>query len=223
MSRSEARGWKESSLYRHNNMRTLPTNSGFTILETLLSLVIFTLIYFVVVKFQVATIQGNQFAYQSLGSAQDARAILRVMVKELRTMKPGATGAYPIVQAATSTMTFYSDVDDNGTQDQVRYFISGTTLKKGVIKPTGSPATYNPASELVSFLAYDIKNGTSTSLFEYYDNSYTGTTSPLANPVSVSAIRLVRTNLLIDADPNRSPIPRLYTSQVELRNLKDNL
>jgi hypothetical protein len=148
--------------------------------------------------------------------------ILRNIVQELRSSKTGSNGSYPIAQAATSTIVFYSDIDVDGLQDQVRYYISGSDLKKGVIKPTGSPLGYDGA-ETITTLAYNIKNGTSTALFEYFDSNYNGTSSPLSQPVVINAVRLVRVNLLIDADPRRSPIPRLYTSDATLRNLKDNL
>lgn len=196
---------------------------GFTLIEILIAIGIFGLIMIVVGSFQTNIFKYNQISRDSLQSAEDARSILRVMVREMRSMQPSNIGSYPISQAATSSITFYSDTDADGIREQIRYFLSTTTLKKGVIVPTGTPLTYNPAQEKFSFLAYNIKNGTSTAMFEYFDNTYTGTSSPLVQPVTVSNVRLVKINLLIDADPNRSPLPRLYTSQVMLRNLKDNL
>ncbi len=196
---------------------------GFSLIEILVAVGILGVIMIVVSQFQVNIIGYNKSSSDSLQSAQDARSILRVMVKELRSAKPGSNGSYPIVQAATSSVTFFSDIDADGQQEQIRYFISSTLLQKGTIKPTGSPLAYSSAQETFSTLAYNIKNATSSSLFEYFDNAYSGTSSPLTAPVNVTDVRLVKINLMIDADPNRSPIPRLYTSQVMLRNLKDNL
>lgn len=199
------------------------TTAGFTLVETLVALAILTIIFLVVSRFQLNILGFNKTSYDSLQSSQDARSILRVIVAELRSAQPSNNGAYPLVNAATSSITFYSDSDNDGLKEQIRYYLATTTLKKGVIVPTGSPLAYNPAQEKTSFLAYNIKNGTSTALFQYFDNTYTGTTSPLAQPVNVSNVRLVKINLTIDADPNKSPIPREYSSQVMLRNLKDNL
>jgi hypothetical protein len=36
-------------------------------------------------------------------------------------------------------------------------------------------------------------------------------------------VRLIKINLMIDVDPNRAPVIKTYTSQVSIRNLKDNL
>ncbi|MEK7463788.1 MAG: type II secretion system protein [Patescibacteria group bacterium] len=199
---------------------------GFTLVELIVVIGILGLIMIGVSNFQVDVLVYNKYAENSLSSAQDARNVLRVIVKELRTASPSNNGAYAIAQAATSTITFFSDTDGDGLKEQIRYFISTTTpvtLKKGSIKPIGSPSVYSPSAEVFSTLAYNIKNATSTALFEYYDNGYAGTSSPLTQPVTVTSIRLVKINLMIDADPNKSPIPRLYTSQVSLRNLKDNL
>ncbi len=200
-----------------------PHTHGFTLIEILVAVAILGVILVVVSQFQVNVLQYNKSSNDSLQSSQDAQSILRTIVKELRSTKPGNNGSYPIAQADTSSLTFYSDIDADGLQEQIRYFLSTTTLKKGMIKPSGSPLSYNSAQETLSTLALNLKNSTSTALFEYYDTTYTGTSSPLAQPVTVASIRLIKVNLLIDADPNRSPIPRLYTSQVMLRNLKDNL
>ena len=66
-------------------------------------------------------------------------------------------------------------------------------------------------------------NSTSTPLFQYYSNTYDGTTAPLPQPVSVTAVSLVQISLLVDVDIRRLPLPVMYTSDATLRNLKDNL
>ena len=60
-------------------------------------------------------------------------------------------------------------------------------------------------------------------VFQYYDDSYTGTSSPLAQPVSALSVRLVQIEFAIAADANRGLTPRIVTTQVEIRDLKDNL
>lgn len=208
-------------------MKNFSHTKGFTLAEIVVVVGILGLIMIGISNFQKNVLINNKYAQDSISSAQDARNILKVMVKELRTASPSNNGAYAIAQAATNTLTFFSDTDGDGLKEQIRYYISTTTnpmtLRKGSIKPTGSPSVYSSTNEIFSTLAYNIKNGTSTALFQYYDDGYAGTSSPMTIPVTVTDIRLVKINLMIDADPNRSPIPRLYTSQVSFRNLKDNL
>jgi hypothetical protein len=50
-----------------------------------------------------------------------------------------------------------------------------------------------------------------------------GTSSPITQPVTPTDVRLIKINLIIDVDPNRAPVIKTYTSQVSIRNLKDNL
>lgn len=207
-------------------MKYLFLQKGFTLTEIVVVIAILGLIMIGVTDFGRNVINNNKYANDSLSSAQDARTSLKIIVKELRTASPSNNGAYPIVQAGTSTVTFFSDTDGDGLKEQIRYFIATTTpptLKKGLIKPIGSPAVYSSGNEVLSILAYNVKNATSSALFQYYDNGYAGTSSPLTQPVTVTAIRLVKINLMIDADPNKSPGIKTYTSQVSLRNLKDNL
>lgn len=199
------------------------TNKGFTLAEIVVVVGILGIIMIAISSFQVSILKNNKYAQDSLSSAQDAKVILRTMIKELRTTSRSNNGSYPINQASTSTISFFSDIDGNNVKEQVRYFLTGNILKKGVVIPTGSPLTYNQASEIISTLAYNVKNTATSSLFEYYNSTYSGTSSPLTQPVNVTDVRLVKINLIIDADPTRSPVSRVYTSQVNLRNLKDNL
>lgn len=198
-------------------------NKGFSLVEIVVVIGIFGLIVIAVSDFQRNVFFNNKYSTDSINATQDARNVIRVMVRELRTVSPGNDGSFAIIQAATNTVSFFSDSDGDSLKEKIRYFISTTTLVKGSIKPTGNPLTYNSANETFEYLAYNIKNATSTPLFEYYDGNYTGTTSPLTQPVTVTNVHLIKINLMIDADPNRSPVVKTFTSQVNLRNLKDNL
>jgi hypothetical protein len=97
----------------------------------------------------------------------------------------------------------------------------GKTLKKDVLKSSGIPPSYTGAVT-TSVVMGSIANGANP-IFEYYDNTYDGTGASLSAPIDVSTIRLVKATVILDVDPNRSPVPITATSQVSLRNLKDNL
>jgi hypothetical protein len=62
-------------------------------------------------------------------------------------------------------------------------------------------------------------------IFEYFDSSYDGSaTAPaLIFPVTPINIRLVRITVKIDSDPLQSPDEFIVTTQVSVRNAKDNL
>ena len=196
---------------------------GFTLVETLVAMSISIIVMIAIGTFARDIFYTNSVQSGLFSTAQDSRAIIRTMTNELRSTSPGSDGSYPIVTAGTTTLTFFSDIYGNGIKERVRYFLATTTLEKGVVVPTGSPLSYNLSNESITALAYNVRNGSSTPIFNYYDGTFTGTSSPLTQPVSVNAIRLVQVSLTLDSDPNRSPLPRTYTTDVTLRNLKDNL
>ncbi len=196
---------------------------GFTLVELLVSLGIISLIVFALSNFQRDTFTLNFTLQSSLNAQLDARRVVKVMVAELRKVVPSAVGSYPIESPSTTSVTFYSDVDSNGVIDRVRYYLTGTTIRKGVITPSGSPLTYNPANEVVTNLINNVVSSSTLPVFQYYSSSYDGTTAPLATPVDIPSIRLVKISVIIDNDPNKSPTQIVVTSSVSLRNLKDNL
>ena len=194
-----------------------------TLAETLVALSIF-----VIIMVAVATFQVNVFSYQksvagSFETSQDAQALLKIVTKEIRSMTPSANGAYPIANAATNTLTFFSDVNNDGKADQVTYTLVGSTLYKAVITPSGSLAVYNVANQATTSLVTNVHNASSTKMFQFYDQNYDGTTAPLTLPVDVTTIRMIKVTLTLDVDPNRSPIPVSYSVQIQLRDLKTNL
>ncbi|MBI2122469.1 MAG: hypothetical protein HYT98_05150 [Candidatus Sungbacteria bacterium] len=196
--------------------------SGFSVIEISVGIFILTLMGIAVYSFQKDVFSLNRIISGSLTAQDEARRALKSMSAEIRTASPSSLGAYALVQTATSSFTFYSDIDDDSFKERVRYFLDSTTLKKGVIKPSGAPLTYNPANEIISEIVHDAINAT-TSIFSYYDTDYDGTTQPLAEPIDIAAVRLVKITVAIDKDPQTPPGPMTFTIQVSIRNLKDNL
>ncbi|MBI3627596.1 MAG: hypothetical protein HY220_02525 [Candidatus Sungbacteria bacterium] len=193
---------------------------GYTLVEFLVAIGLLVLIGMIVYQFTYSVITYSRILTSQLIAQNEVRKTVDVMVEELRTMATSDSGAYPIEAAATSSLTFYSSIDNTPSKERVRYFLQGSTLEKGVIQATGTPPTYPAASEVVTPLVNLIVNGT-TSIFSYYDGSYGGTSSPLTLPVIISSVRYIKLSVIVD-DNNRSPNPIMVTSSVTLRNLKDN-
>lgn len=201
--------------------------SAFTFVEVTVSISILVIIMIAVSSFQYNVLNYNRSSSVALTNSQEAQAIIKVMAKEIRSMSPSSNGAYPILAAGTSSLTFFVDVDSDGTKEQVHYYIGTTTatvniVYRGLIKPTGSPLAYT-GSETKKILATGIRNSSSTPLFEYFNSTYNGTSSAMTYPFNLTSVRLIKVNLTIDTDPNKAPILRTFTTQISLRNLKDNL
>jgi len=195
---------------------------GFALVETLVVLGILTLLLGAVVGFQQFIFRQNGLLQNRLLADQDARATLRLLIAELRAAAPSELGAYPLAGAGTSSIAFFSDSDSDGTYEQLRYFLDGTELKRGLTRPVGEPLAYNPANETISVTVRGLAPA-GASLFSYYDEGYAGTTTPLTLPINLPLVRLIQVSLPIDLDPNRPPGPAVYQSQVVIRSLKENL
>ena len=201
------------------------TSKGFTLAELLITIGIFVLLAVVISSFERNLFSYDFTAQDQLNTQIDARHVVENMVAALREAEPSANGAYTIALASTSALTFFSDPNNTGNPNEIQYYMSGTNLIQGVIAPTGSPLTYVSANETYSTVASGIQNAASTTLpiFQYYDENYAGTSSPLTQPVNPQSIRLIKITLVIDKDLLKTPRPITVTSQVEVRNLKDNL
>lgn len=202
--------------------KKLTAHAGFTILQLVIWIGIASMIAVAALNVQRSVWSLNRIASNSITAQADARKAFKIMSAEIRSLSPSSLGAYPIEAASSSSFTFFVDTDNDNIKERVRYYISGTNLRRGVIKPTGSPLTYNSGSEVSTTLVQYLNNG-ATPYFSYYDSSYTGSSAALSSPVTITAIRLVKVQLIIDKNSASAPVPITMSTQISLRNIKDNL
>jgi prepilin-type N-terminal cleavage/methylation domain-containing protein len=193
---------------------------GVTLVEILVVTGIGLLLMLGIYQFAANTLQyRNEFGGR-LQLLDDVRQIMRPMASVIRQAQDSSVGDYAIEEAASTTLTVYSDIIDNPYRERVRYFVEEAELKRGVLTPSGQPLVYDEADEEIEVLMRNISNVT----FLYYGEEYRGTTSALIHPFPVSDVRMVEVIITIDDDPNREPNPLGEVSMfVQLRNLKNNL
>lgn len=203
-------------------MKKINFKKGFTLVETILAVAIFTAIVGALGAFQRDVFFFNDVLQIGLNNVSEARKVLRPFVGEVRGAQPSNLGASAIESAQQKSFIFYTDANADGLKERVRYFVEGDTFKKGVTEPTGNPFVYNLSDEKIISVVSDVINEQTN--FSYYDSSYNGTTStpPLIFPVSPSDVRLIRVDLTIDSNPDRAPSLMTITTQATVRNLKDN-
>jgi prepilin-type N-terminal cleavage/methylation domain-containing protein len=202
-----------------NTVRVEKRNEGFTLVEVLVSMTIFVGIAFIIGTF-MKTIFDYQLSFtQQLSAQQEIENTFSTIIPETRSMIPSALGGYAIGQVSTSSITFYADINSDGVADQIRYFLSGTTIKKGIIVPTGSPLSYTVASEVVNDTIHNI--ATSTPIFTYYDANYTGSEAAMTYPITISNIHLIKVAVTVK-DPNKIA-PLSASIEIVPRNLRTNL
>jgi prepilin-type N-terminal cleavage/methylation domain-containing protein len=202
--------------------KNIKKDKGFTIIELLVTMAIFTLILGAITLFARDIFYYNNIFSGGLTSYDQARKILQPISSEIRSASSSSLGSYPIEKTGDIEFIFFSDVNNDGLKERIRYFLSDTDLKRGVIIPSGTPLQYLTSNEKISIIIQGIRNG-ATPIFTYFDTNYNGSTAPLSQPVMIIKVRLVKITLVIDADPNRPPSAVTVTTQVSMRNLKDNL
>lgn len=200
-----------------------PYSAGVTLVEILVTVGILALILPGIYMFQRNVFRTTAYVQGALTTVSEARRTLSTFSKELRSAMPSNAGAYVIKVAGTSTITFFSNIDDDDDIEQVSYFLSSTVpgaLMKGVIDPVGN--SYNSADEYDKVVTRNIRNDPGTDIFTYFGSTYAGTGSPLVQPVSIADIRLIGIQMNILPNGERSTSTRTYMTHVMVRNLKDN-
>jgi len=195
---------------------------SFTLLEVMVSLGIFLLIIILIWGWQKDVFSINNLLIKKLVIQDNLRKTIKSFVAEARTAQPSAAGAYLLETANKDEIVFFSDLDYDGIVERVRYFLNDHKIKKGVIEPTGQPPVYNSNDEIVNQLADAVINQ-NDEIFLYYDESYDGDGDPLVQPVNISTVRLIKIIITADENTDQPPKPITETSQISIRNLKDNL
>lgn len=196
-------------------------NHGFTLLELLIAMAISTAALTLVTYFTLDVSNFGTTLNSRLESERELELTLRTMISEVRSMGPGENGAYDIATANSTTFTFYSDTDGDGQFEQVRYFLNGTTLQKGVIVPVGvNPPTYPAGNEVISDVVHSMVAGP---VFAYYAEGLPSEIGALASPVDVANIRLITVTGTVDQDTTLPPGPTTLSANITIRNLRGDI
>lgn len=189
---------------------------GMTFIETVVTVALTAFIVLALTVLINYFYRTNAYTLEQMQAVNSARVSLGHAMSDLREASYGADGSYPILFAATSTVTFYTDLDDNGAVDKVRYYISGTTLYRGKTSPGGSPPSYTGQPESTTLVVDNIRNGTSTPLFAYFDTNG----AELFSPINTASVASMKITVYTDVNPNRAPTVFMLTGSATLRNAR---
>lgn len=196
--------------------------TGFTLIEVVVGMGVLGILVVGVSTFQQDFLNFGDTLQLGVAAQHQAQDTLNQMTKEVRTAAPSSLGAYPIVEADAAHFIFYTDTNDDGYTERIRYTLNGSQLERGSITPTQNPVTYPLTAETVSIVASGVTNG-ATAVFDYFDSSASSLVTPLVLPIDIPAVRLVRITISIDEDITTPPEATTVTTAVLIRNLKDNL
>lgn len=204
--------------------RTNLKNRGYTLMEMMVVIAIAMILLLGVNTLFRSVIVTPRQQFLQADNIDQARKVLASFTNEMRNAAVGNDGSYQLNTASDSQIVFYSNFGASGTKvNRIRYYLSGTTLYKGVVIPTGSPLSYNIGTEVVTPVQANLANG-ATPVFYYYNDSYDGTTASLAQPVNLTQVKFVKINLIIKQESTASDTSTyVVDGGVAVRSLKTNL
>lgn len=191
------------------------TYRAFTFIETLVVVTVVTVVglalNMIIQRFYIS----NAYVLQGTAAVNSARNGVTTLASNLREVTYGDDGAYPLSQAATSSITFYADVDKDGGVERVRVYAIGKTLYRVVTNAAGNPPSYSGQTPATTTIATYVSNG-ATPLFRYYDVNGV----ELTGTIDTTAVASVFTTLMVDINPQRAPDIYTLTQSATLRNLR---
>jgi len=207
-------------------MKNYITNKqhGFTLLEVIMAMFLFSIITAFVALFSVYYFQNYSFSYEEQQQVGYAQGALTQMMREIRKAQNSDDGSWPLVLTNDNEFTFFADVTGDGRADKVHYFLSGTDLKRGVIQPTAVPVSYPAGNEVVATLVSNM-NASASAIFQYYNGDWPADTvnNPLIASQRILNTRFVKATININVKANFGAQPFSLSSGVTIRSMKTNL
>ena len=197
-------------------------NPGFTLIELLVAMGIFVLIAMAASWLIMRGFRYNGIIWEQLQSQNDGRRVVQTLVDDLRKAEESSVGGYPIATAEDYNLVFYANIDDDSMRERLHFWLDDTTVKRGVLKPSGNPLSYTGVEDVVEIAHYVVNIEEESPLFLYYDESYAGSEDALIQPLDIPDIRIIRVQLELEKDPTETPVPLHIESMVQVRNLKQN-
>ncbi len=198
--------------------------NGFTLVEILIVSSLTLLVGGGILGLIVILGENRVSTFENYLGVETVNNNISEMVREVRNARYGDNGAYTLDTADDQEFIFYSDIDYDGDADKIRYTLTDSVLEKGITKPVGFPAIYNPTNEIVKVVAENIRNGKEP-VFYYYNGDWPSdtTNNPLPSPTRLSETKLMKIHLRINKYSSPDVDDFMLESYVQLRSLKQNL
>ena len=194
---------------------------GFTLVETIVVIGIFTIVMFALFQSITMFYKYNAYAIAQSNQVDLARRGMDIVIRDIREMTFADDGTFPLVLMQPNKIGFYSDIDRDNSVEYVEYELATTTtFTKRVYGATGNPPIYSSTPESTQILSDYVQNmNQSTSTFYYF-----GSNGKLATATTtVTDIVYVGMQIIVNIDPIRDPGQFMLRSSAALRNLKENI
>lgn len=184
-------------------------------MESLIWVAVFIVAMMALIVSLLSFYRANTYTLEQAQAVSDARRSIESVVEHLREADYANDGAYPIASMSTSSITFYANIDADASFERVHYYVEESSLKRGVLKPSGTPAAYTGAEEVTVISPYirNIQQGIDT--FHYFDSAGV----EVVDMGDTTAVRFVRLDMIVNVSPARLPNELTVRSSAALRNI----
>lgn len=194
----------------------LSSARGMTLPELLVTISILSVVSVALMSLIQTFYKDNNYLIEQTAALSSARRGVSEAVLAMRESSYGDDGSYPIAVAATSTLTIYSDADQDNSVERIKLVLTNGILYKVVTNASGTPLGYTVATPATTTIATDVRNTNSTPLFTYYNDAGTQLSTTSTNIASISSIQI---QLMVDLNPARAPNVFTLTQSATLRNV----
>lgn len=197
---------------------------GMSLVEMLMAIFILLIGMEGVTMLLLNSFRNNKFILETGNASLLASRGVNRIVSEVRKVRQADNGDYPVESGDQFDLKVYLDVDSDGTTERVHYYLSNGVVYRGITEPTATiPITYPNGDQTTEIFVNYISNTNAQPIFYYYNRDYPSdiVNNPLATPVSVENVRLIKIHLLVNIDPINAPNNVNVESFVELRNLNN--
>lgn len=190
--------------------------SGFTLVETIVAVAVFTLLMSAISVLFVSLYRSQKVDIGLIERSRIAGRAIETMSGEIRKANRGENGNFHLAVTGAQNLVFYSDIDGDDETEKISYNLEGANITKTVVEP-GTNYLYQGA-EVKTVVCSGVQNGTEP-IFLYYDESYTGNESALANPVDNVAVKVIGINLYVNVANSGISTPFHIETKIQIRNL----
>lgn len=192
------------------------TPRGLTIIEAVVAVAIVAVIMLAIVGSIIFFYRANRSALEQSFQINNARKGVELLVRDLREATAGDDGSYAVVSVASTSVSFFSDIDSDLTVERISYELSGTTLFRGVLDSSGVPLSYAGAAATSTVSEYVRNLEESEPIFRYYNTDGI----EITNYADFQKVRFVSVSLIVNIEPIRAPEEFTLRSSATLRNLR---
>ena len=195
------------------------TEKGFTLVEMMVVVAIYTLVMFAVMQSIGVFYRYNAYSLAQAQQVNQARRGMDVIIRDIREMTFADDGTFPLAVMEPHRIGFYSDIDRDNSVEYVEIELASTTLEKRIYNAAGNPPVYDAVADEIHTLSTFVQNfDQSTSTFFYFNSEGALATAT----TTVTDVVYVEAQIIVNIDPVRDPGEFMLRSSAALRNLKEN-